>query len=43
MAGGCEGGNEPTGSVNAGNFLTSCGTVSFSRRALLHAVILFSK
>jgi hypothetical protein len=24
--------NEPVGSVNCGNFLTSCGTVSFSRR-----------
>jgi len=27
---------------NTGNFLTSCGTVSFSRRTLLHGVNLFN-
>ena len=34
----CECGNEPLGSINAGNFLTSCKPVSFSRRTLLHGV-----
>jgi hypothetical protein len=32
-------GNEPSGSINAGNFLTSCKPVSFSRSTLLHGVI----
>jgi hypothetical protein len=31
----CEHGDEPSGFINAGNFLTSCGTVSFSSRTLL--------
>ena len=34
----CECGNEPSGSKNAGNFLTSWKPVSFSRRTLLHVV-----
>ena len=38
MADCCEGGNENSGSVNAGNFLTSGEPVSFSRRTLLHGV-----
>ena len=33
----CECGNEPSGSINVGNFLTSCKLVSFSR-TLLHGV-----
>jgi hypothetical protein len=31
----CEHGDEPSSSINAGNFLTSCGNVSFSRRTPL--------
>ena len=38
MAGTCEYGDESSGSKNAWNFLTSCRTVSFSRRTLLHGV-----
>ena len=39
VADACECGNEPSGSVkNAGNFLTSCKSVSFSRRTLHHGV-----
>jgi len=38
MADACECGNEPSGSVNAGIFLTSCKPVSFSRRTLRHGV-----
>jgi hypothetical protein len=34
----CECGNEPSGSINEGNFLTGCKPVSFSRRTLLHGV-----
>jgi hypothetical protein len=34
----CECGDEPSGSINAGNFLTSCKPVSFSRRTLHHGV-----
>jgi len=34
----CEGGDELSGSVKCGNFLTNWGTVSFSGRTLLHAV-----
>ena len=37
-AGTCECGNEPSGSIKCGNFLTSCKPVSFSRRTLLHGV-----
>jgi hypothetical protein len=38
VAGACECGEEPSGSVNAVNFLTSCKPVSFSRRTLLLGV-----
>jgi hypothetical protein len=38
VAGTCEYGNEPSGSINCGNFLTSCKLVSFSIRTLLHGV-----
>jgi hypothetical protein len=38
VAGNCECGNEPSGSIKCGDFLTSCKTVSFSRRTLLHGV-----
>ena len=38
VAGSCDCGNEPSGSINAGNFLTSRKLVSFSRRTLLHGV-----
>ena len=41
MADICECGNEPSGSVKWGNFLTSCKPVSFSRRTLHHGVIKF--
>ena len=34
----CECGNETSGSIKWGNFLTSSETVSFSRRTLLHGV-----
>jgi hypothetical protein len=34
----CECGNEHSGSVKSGNFLTSCKPVSFSRRTLHHGV-----
>ena len=33
----CEYGDELSGSIKAGNFLTSCKPVSFSRSTLLHA------
>ena len=36
MADTCKYGNETSGSINGGNFLTSCETVRFSRRTLLH-------
>ena len=36
--GACECGNEPSGSINAGNFLTSWEPVSFSRRTMPHAI-----
>ena len=35
---GTGGGDEPLGSINAGNFLSSLGCVSFSGRTLLHGV-----
>ena len=38
MADACECGNEPSGSVKCGEFLTSCKPVSFSRRTLHHGV-----
>jgi hypothetical protein len=37
MAGSCEHGNEPYGSINCGEFI-DWATVSFSRRTLLHGV-----
>ena len=45
MADACECGNEPSGSVKWGNFLTGCKPVNFSRRTLHHGVrvkLLFS-
>jgi hypothetical protein len=40
VAGTCGYGEELSGSINVGNFLTSCKvTVSFSRRTLLHGVV----
>jgi hypothetical protein len=36
VAGCCEQGNEPSGSIKFGEFLTGWGTISFSRRTLLH-------
>jgi hypothetical protein len=38
VAGSCERGNEPLVSINVGTLVTSLGTVSFSRRNLLHGV-----
>jgi len=38
VAGSCEWGIEPSGSINLGNLLTSCKPVSFSRKTLLHGV-----
>ena len=38
MVDGCECGNEPSGSVNAGNFFPSCKPVSCSRRTVHHGV-----
>jgi hypothetical protein len=38
VTGTCESGNEHSGSINAGNFLTSWKPVRFSRRTLLHGV-----
>jgi hypothetical protein len=39
VEGSCEHGNEPSGSINAGQFLSSCTIGFFSRRAQLHEVI----
>jgi hypothetical protein len=36
VASNCECGNKPSGSKNAGNFLTSCKLISISRRTLLY-------
>jgi hypothetical protein len=36
VAGPSECGNEPSGSINVGNFFTSWRSVSFSGRTLLH-------
>jgi hypothetical protein len=36
VAGSCECGNEHSHSIMVGNFLTSCVTISFLRRPLLH-------
>jgi hypothetical protein len=38
LAGCCGNGHEPPGYVKYGDLLTSCGTASFSRRALPHVV-----
>ena len=38
MEGSCGHGNEPSGSINAGKFLSRCTIVSFSRRARIHKV-----
>ena len=38
MAGVCESGDEPSGSIKCGDFLNSGETGSFSRRTLLHGV-----
>jgi hypothetical protein len=38
VAGSCVYGDEPSGSINAGNFLSSLGRFSFSGRTLLHGV-----
>jgi hypothetical protein len=38
VAGTCECGNEPSGSIDYRNFLTSCKPVNFSRRSVLHGV-----
>jgi len=38
VAGTCEYGNEPSGSINVDNFLTKLKPVSFSRRIVLHGV-----
>jgi hypothetical protein len=38
VAGTCKCDNEPSSSIECGNFLTSCKPVSFSRRTLLHGV-----
>jgi len=38
MAGSCEHGNEPSGSIKAGHFLASWATFSFSRGTGLHRV-----
>jgi hypothetical protein len=38
VAGSCGHGNEPSGSIYAGNLLTSWATISFTRRNLLHVV-----
>jgi hypothetical protein len=37
----CEHGNEPSGSINVGKFLSSCATGGFSRRTQLHGVSCF--
>ena len=38
LAGTCDCGNEPSGSIQCGEFLDKLKTVSFSRRILLHGV-----
>jgi hypothetical protein len=38
MVGSCGHGNEPSGSINVGKFLSICTTGGFSRRAQLHGV-----
>jgi hypothetical protein len=41
VEGSCEHGNEPSGSINVGKFLSSCTDGGFSRRAQLHEVSVF--
>jgi hypothetical protein len=36
VEGSCEHGNKHSGSINAGNFLSSCTVGGFSRRVQLH-------
>jgi hypothetical protein len=38
VASSCVYGDEPSGSINEGNFLSSSGRFSFSGRTLLHGV-----
>jgi hypothetical protein len=38
VEGSCEHGNEPSGSINAGKFLSSCIISGFLRRAQIHEV-----
>jgi hypothetical protein len=38
VEGSCEHGNEPSGSINVGKFLSSCTTGGFPRTAQLHGV-----
>jgi len=38
VADSCEHGNELSGSIKGVEFPTSCATISFSRRTLLHGV-----
>jgi hypothetical protein len=38
----CEHGNEPSGSINCGKFLSNSTAGGFSRRAQLHGVIIIS-
>jgi hypothetical protein len=38
VEGSCEHGNEPSGSINVGKFLSGCAAGGFSRRAQLHGV-----
>jgi hypothetical protein len=40
VAGSCEHGNESSGSIKGGNFLTSCVSIGFPRRALFHGISL---
>jgi hypothetical protein len=38
VAGSCECGDEPSGCIKCGEFLSTLGRVSFSERTLLHGV-----
>jgi hypothetical protein len=38
VEGSCENGNDPSGSINVGKFLSGCTTGGFSKRAQLHEV-----
>ena len=39
MAGACECGNEPAGSIKCGEFLEKLRTVRFSERTVLHGAV----